>query len=56
MSMFAQINATTIAPSRMPALPDTVCKNARSGAARFRAHPVRTATAERTTKACRTDC
>jgi hypothetical protein len=23
MSMFAQINATTIAPSRMPALPDS---------------------------------
>ena len=41
MSTFAQINAATIATSRMPALPDSVRKNARSGAARFRAHAVR---------------
>jgi hypothetical protein len=39
--MFAQINAATTATSRMPALPDSVRKNARSGAARFRAHAVR---------------
>src|SRR3981189_701653 len=37
MSMFAQINAATTAASRIPALPDSVRKNERSGAARSRA-------------------
>ncbi len=36
--MLAQIRAATIAATRTPALPDSVCRKARSGAARERAH------------------
>jgi len=43
-------------PEQDAGTPDSVCKNARSGATRFRAHPDRPATAERTAKACRIDC
>jgi hypothetical protein len=39
--MFAQINAAATAATRTPALPDSVCRNARSGAERPRAHNVR---------------
>jgi hypothetical protein len=37
----AQISAATVANSNTPALPDSVCKNARSGAGRLRDHGVR---------------
>ena len=38
--MLAQIRAAAIAATSTPALPDSVCRNARSGADRFRAQIV----------------
>jgi hypothetical protein len=37
----AQASAATVANSNMPALPDSVCRNARNGACRLRDHGVR---------------